>query len=509
MGFRDWIAGRSSKGPETTARLNSLPESLAIDNDVDPSRGGDLEQLGGESEIKARVREVIGVFRPREVTMDTYDLMLVHPMVHFGLAIRRAALTTLPVTVESDDPEIKAGTQKLLDKIWHPFTTAASNALGVGHVVIAKSWETIPWVIDVEQEDGSTKEITLPMAWVYKRFKNIGTNKLVFLVDDDEIVGVMQKTQAGDETRVGLDKAFHWAYRREDVFGDPRGWAELNVAYTPWFDNMTINLFGNRYFERKGEGVWKGRAPIQVIESDGNKLDGFKIMARALQALKSGSVFTLPAIKDDAFREFLFDVELMSDEKRGDMFQDRDDKTDLKILRALLITDKAGTSGDGQGSMAQARVHAETMEPVLMSDATEYLSEVNKQIIDPWVEFNWGLEARQSSRTRVTTKGIAKSTLEIYKTVIEKVLEAEELIEAGGTVAVKDLIDMKSVLRQLGIPLKSPEELKGLAAELERRRKETEARFRGQTNPDEDEEFDDKEAAKALTRSGALEEDEE
>jgi hypothetical protein len=493
---------------KTKVRVDPLRLASRNGKAGQPSLKEALVQLSFESVSAAQVAELLGVFNPRWVSMETYRTMLCHPIVQFGLAIRRSAIVNLQWQVESDDPEIKAFMTKALDRIYRPLAVAASNAIGIGSVVIEKVWQSTPMSVEVEDGDNS-REVDYPEAWTLRKVKNIQPETVKYLIEKDEVIGVEQRSDlVGKPVRVGKDRIVHWPYRKEDVYGDPRGFPLLRAAFQPWWHAMTGLLFGNRYFERKGEGIWKARAFPEVQLGDGETLDGFKIMSDAIKGLKAGGVITLPGLMDDTGTNPLFDFELIQSDQRGEMFKAWVEFHELAILRALLIMDKAATGGGGTGSFAQAQVHERTMAGPLETDVREFLDDVlNPQVVDPTGIFNFGEERYRKSNTRVVSGGLSQATLQVFETVLGKVMDAESIEPATGEkMAFRDMIDVKGLAKQLGIPLKSAEELRKLMESQKQAREDMARVFERPGSSDEeedDEEIDDEAAADSLIKTGA------
>ncbi len=483
-------------------------------NGTQPARrvGSQLHQFDPGTRTVHQRNELIGVFNPHSVGIRQFRQMLLYPMIQFGLGIRRSAIINLKWKVEGRDPEIVAGLTAELEQHYRSLALSASNALGLGRVIIEPVMQIKDHTFDVEGDDGEAKEVTLPNAWVVRRFKNIRPETITFLLEDDELAGVEQ-TLGRHHARVPKDEIIVWSYRKEDVNGDLRGAALLRSTYQPWFEVISALLFGNRYLERKGEGVWKGRAQREVIRGDGTTEDGYKVMGEAIQAFRNDSLLILPTMVDDR-GNFLFDFELIQDDQRSEMFQGWIDARDTAILRSLLIMDKAATSGDGQGSMAQAAVHERTMEGPLETDTKEWLDDVlNPQWVTPWGRTNWGVERFDASRTRVTSGGISGATRDIFRAVIEKVLDFETMLAEGVSITLAEMLDLKNIAKELGLTLKTAQELKELMAAKAARKEEMIETIQGGSgtgdDDDDDEEINDRAARDALIRRGQAPEDDE
>lgn len=492
------------------------PSAVALAHEAHPTNGttrqvpvgSALQQITLDSIHHYHAKRIIGIFNPHEVGLKQFRQMLCHYMVQFGMAIRRSALINLKWKIESDDPEIKAFFEKLYDEHFRSLAIAMSQAIALGYVVIEKVFQVGPFEIEIPATGegavkGETQEITMPVAWTIRRWKNIRQETIKLLVEDDEWAGVEQEQRnRGAPVRVGPERVILWSYRAEDEYGLLTGSPLLRAVYEPWFENITTTLFANRYFERKGEGSWKARAGASVTKEGGKKQDGFKLMEDGMEHLRANGIVVLPAELDENGQNFLFDVELLNDDKRGDMFQNRIDATERNILRGVLVTDKAATSGDGEGSMAQATVHQEVMEGPLETDVAEGVDVMNNQVTDPLGKWNFGEERYEKSRTRLTSAGIASRTKEIFNEVLGRLMEADEIeAQTGEVVSVKDLIDVKGILDEIGIPMKSPEDMKALAEQKARARAEMEKRFADAAGGGGDD--DEKAIADRLVRSGA------
>lgn len=480
-------------------------------NGTQPSRrvGSRMFQFDPGARTVHLRNEVIGIFNPHVVGLRQFRQMLLYPMIQFGLGIRRSAIINLRWKVESRDPEIKAGLTEEMNRLYRPFALAASNAIGLGNVVIEPVYHVEDLKFDVEDDRGEAKEVVLPDAWRIRRTKNIRPETIKFLLEDDEIAGVEQNL-GGNRERVGIDEIVVWSYRKEDVYGDPRGAALLRAVYEPWWNALSALLFGNRWLERKGEGVWKARAQRDLVRSDGTIEDGYQTMGEAIEQFRNDSLLVLPTIVDE-FGNFLFDFELIESQDRTEVFQGWIDARELSMLRGLLVMGNAATSSEGEGSRAMAETHERTMEGPLETDVNEFLDDVlNPQLVIPWGRQNWGRERFDDSHTRITSGGISGATKEIFRTVVEKVLELDVVVAEGETINLAESLDLKEMAKELGLTLKSAQELRDLlAAKAEARKQATEEfQSRSALEPD-DEEINDREAREALIRRGQAPEDDE
>ena len=441
----------------------------------------------GSSKVATDVRRLLGEFQPRWVSLDTFQRMRNDPQVAFGTAILRAPLVNLEYAVEGEDPKIVAFVEHVLKQHYRRLALAGSLAIPFGFQVVAKEWAVEDLVVNRTKEGSRDKEtFRFPSARVISRFKAIDPRTLTLLIDPvaDDWGGVEQRNpQApGGVARVGRDGAALWSYRREDVFGSLTGFPAYQQIYEPWYAKKAMELFTNRYFERKADPVPKARAPESIPVQGGGRMSGVEYMQAILLAIKAGGGVVLPNVMDPQTQKYLFDFEYMMDDKRGDMFQQRLDALDVQILRGLWITDRAGTTGE-VGARAEAEVHAETMAGMLQSNIKEWLDDVvNPQVVEPLVAANFGPEAVRESGTHVTSGGLSADFKTLLKELLQKLIDAEQMMAEGGRVKLADALDGVRIAEQLGIPLRSADELK----EIEEARKKAAAEMQDQASADGD-----------------------
>lgn len=472
MGILSSIFGRRQ-------RLDTLEEEKP--NAPKPSLGSILKQLSSSTKVQGSVEEYVGVFNPRKIGVETYDLMRCDPDLAFGLAILRAPLINLPYSVECEDATVKAFLEAELDEWYRQLATAMSLALPFGWLAAEKVWEAGPKTITItDQAAGTSTTKTLPMAWSFRKFKALAHRTVNLLVDPekDEWAGIEQV--GGREGRkpvpVGPEKSVLWSFRKEEVFGRLTGFPVLKQSYEPWWWSAAMNLFANRYFERRADPSWKAFCDALVKDGSGKDVDGFEFVITQLLALKGGGVAAFPN-KRDARGNRLFDAELVADDKRGDMFQERIAWLSTQKLRSLWITDKAGTS-DGTGSLAMAEVHADTLSMMLEAIVSEWLGDVlNPQIIRPLVLYNFGPQVLEQTKPRVISSGLSASTRDLLSKVVLGLLTTEQMLKNGKTVTFAQMIDAKQVAKTFDLPLHSQDVLEDMADAMEEKKLEEERRM--------------------------------
>ncbi|HKS16983.1 MAG TPA: hypothetical protein VJU16_06705, partial [Planctomycetota bacterium] len=303
-----------------------------------------------------------------------------------------------------------------------------------------------------------------PMAWTIDRYKAIDPRTINLLVDEkeDRWSGVQQLPPKGKALPdpVGPDRAVLWSFRDEDVFGRLDGYPILDQAYEPWYWKAAMNLFANRYFERRADPTPKARASAKGIpDAAGRTTDGLTYMGQVIQAMKQGAYVILPGSRDKD-GNFEYELEYMLDDKRGDMYQQRVDKLGIQILRGLWITDRAGTSGGAGGiGTGEAEAHMETLAGTLEMIVDEFLDEVlNPQVVDPLVLYNFGQQALDDSQTRVKGSGLSSSMRDLLSKILIQLMTAEQFMAGGKRIPLSARLDGVGIMQQLELPMVSAKE---------------------------------------------------
>lgn len=429
---------------------------------------GDALRQAFETRLAGDVRRALGVFNRQQVSIEHRLMMRNDPDVAFGLALLRAPIINLQWAIEGRDEEIKAFVTEVMKVHYQKLAIAGSMAMHFGFQVLEKVWEPTVLEVDVPGPDGGAPRPRKFNAWSYRRFKAINPKTLTLLVDTerDEWAGVEQRV-GGVTRRAGPERCVLWSFRAQEVFGHLAGYPITDQAHKPWWNKEVTELYTNRYYERRADPSYKARAAASIQRGERTE-DGFKYMADQVLGLKDGSVIVLPDGVDPSTGKFLFDVDLMADDKRGDMFQARLDALSTQILRALWIPDKAGTS-DGTGSLAMAQTHAETMAMGLQAVLNEWIDEVvNPQVVAPLVLYNFGEERLRASRTRLVGAGISAAMQGLMKELLLALLQTESLQADGVRTSLADRIDADAVAKQLNLPMRSQEELDQIAKEKEK-----------------------------------------
>jgi hypothetical protein len=462
-----------------------------------PDLGSILRQqrLGA---IHGEISRVLGAYNPRLVGIKDFLLMRQDPDIAFGTGIVRAPIINLPWVFEAKDPEIKAFGEAVFRPKYRQLAKAGSLAIGFGYQVVEKVWKAGPLSIELPPSENEGKKpqvipsspetsgvkpikqgnrITYPMAWTFEEFKGIDPRTLALMVDEkaDKWAGVKQTGYLGSSTPelVGPDRVALWSFRKDDVWGDLRGFGLYDQAYKPWYAKEAMELFANKYYERRADPTPVARAEAAVQTASGELIDGFKLMGQILDAHKNGGRIILPNKRDEK-GEYSFGLDYLLDDQRGDMYQSRIDALGVQILKALWIAERVGGAG-GEGGIGtgEAQVHAEVLAELLESIQNDWLDEfVNPQFVAPLIKFNFGEERFQDSGACIKAGGLSADMKTLLKELLFKLMDAEQAAGADGSVPLRKRLDADQIFEALDLPKVSQDVLKELEAQAKKEKQE-------------------------------------
>lgn len=465
----------------TAVAMKSLPPSaskgmLMQGVQAKPATGTIMRQQFGLSKIQAQVKDLLGVFNPKWVGFETRVMMMNDPTVAFGLAVLGATIINAKWDIDSNDSRVEAFIQQILSAKYHELATGGAMSVPLGYQPIEKVWKVEDVEVEVaDKSTGAVSSFKMPQAWTFDEFKALDPRTINMLIDPDKDkwAGFEQfpltfnsSTQNNVPARIGTERSFLWSYRRQEVFGRLQGRPQLNQCYEPWFWKAALNLFCNRYFERKAEPNFKAHAPAEIHGPNGEKIDGALFMANVLGALKNGEAICLPGEMDDKGNR-LVDVEFMQDDKRGDMFQQRFDYLDLQILKGLWIPDRAGSSSQGGAGVGsgESSVHYEMLQKLVEQVAVEWFREVQTQVVEPAVLYNFGPDVLKQSKTRICYQGLSDFHRDLLKTVLAQMAQAEVALKDGKVIRLMEYIDAVDICKSLNVPIKRADQIGPLAHE--------------------------------------------
>ena len=179
-------------------------------------------------------------------------------------------------------------------------------------------------------------------------------------------------------------------------------------------------MFANRYFERYGEPVVKGRAPFEndVQLPDGTKLNGLEYMISVMKDLRNRAVIALPDDKTEMSNgrmEFDYDISYLESQMRGadwERYLTRlDEEISIGLFTPILLlrTADVGSYNLGVGHMQMYLWMLNAMN----DDRAQY---INKYILSRMTDFNFSVKA---PRPRIVFRKLGNQNADVLVQVMK------------------------------------------------------------------------------------------
>lgn len=316
-----------------------------------------------------------GSYDPSGVTLEDYAQMRYSPQIAAGLGVIKGPILAAQWWVECADKDIEIFVGAELKRLWYATLRGLLLALDFGFSALEKVWT-------LDDPSGDSVKISL------KKLKDLDPRNLEILSDERGDFAGLKQTYP-QEVTLPPEKCLIFTNQKE--FGNLYGTSRLRPAYEPWYWQILIYQFCNRYFERRGAPPIKATAPPGKTMVSGVEKDNLDLIYQAAAGLKDNAVVAMPSLRDGQGNR-LWDLEFLEDDKRGEMFLAYIEHLDQKILRALLVPDRLITQQE-VGSYALSRVHAEVFlqqEEALLGDILDHL---NNYLLPQMVFYNFGAQA--------------------------------------------------------------------------------------------------------------------
>lgn len=387
---------------------------------------------------------VPGYFEIGKIPISVKKKMRKDPQIRLALSVIKAPIQGLPLQVMSKDKDVAGFIQEALNPVWRSVLRSSLNAVDFGNAPHEKLFEIKNIVVTAD----NGQEKAYPNSIVYHKLKDLDPESITAYLSD--VDGNFSGFLWENEVTIPAEKSFVMVNEKE--FGNPYGQSRLDCVYDAWYWCNIIFMFTNRYYERKADPSLKGRAPVGIDEN--TKKAKQMLLSEALANLKSSSAIVLPNTRDDKGNPE-WDCEYMLDDKRGEMFQSYIDMLQALKLRGLLVPERVLTQDTKLGSLAMVETMTDTflkMEQQLIADIFEH---INKYLINPLVEFNFGKEAQKAY---AVPGSITKENTDLIKEIIFKVIDAETALGSNKPYDTAGIINTAKMLEGLNVPIEIPKE---------------------------------------------------
>lgn len=350
--------------------------------------------------------------------------------VGLGLELIKAPLYGADWAVECERDDIAAFIEEEIGRLWRGLLRTSLRAVEMGFAPHEKLWEL---------RNGQAHLAQL---------KDLDPEHVVLLHDEQ---GDFAGFRYRDKVTVPAEKAFVFTHdkRYGNIYGVPR----TRRVQKRWQWRTNLERLMNRYYHRRSIPPAQGYAPAEKrVDENGTVVDTMEQMRKCLVTLEAGGAAVFPAEFGEDGKP-LWSVALLSDkEQRGPDFISAIEHYDTKILRGMIVPDRAGTDNDAAGgsyALVRSRVNLFLiLEDQLLFDVLDH---VNGFLIPQLVLFNFGPDAPEA---KVTSEGLGEDAKELLRTVVEKMLTTEV---TAATLA--QIADTTAILQGAGVPVLDEDEL--------------------------------------------------
>lgn len=349
--------------------------------------GGALNQYG------YNIVEELGVYNPSEIPLNIFQKMKRHPTIALGTAVIVSTITGLNKRIECEDDVQGKIIYKILNKVYNNATKKMLDAICVGFAPGEKCWDWTRINIKDFDEEGKKKTIVDDYFWTLDKIKFVNPSTIRIRIDEkgnfkgftqlDPFMGIFKKINPNKTV----------LYTHNEEYGNWFGIARYANIYPYWYWSMVLMQFALKYYERLGQPLTLMRAPRGTsTAADRTQVDNMQYALKIGQAAISNSVVALPSDFDKNSNKPLWDMSLLGDVPRGNMFIDILNRMDSYMLRGLFVPDRMGLASDGSPHSATGASAGDTLDVFIMIQqalATDIENVWNEQVIPDIQAFNF------------------------------------------------------------------------------------------------------------------------
>jgi len=356
-------------------------------------------------------------YNPDHIPFHIYEKMRLDPQIALATAFIELEILAQNYRIDCSDETIGAFVQEAINKIYRPTVKGMLRAIQYGFSVGEKVYELQHLRIDKTEEGGKRRVVFDREAYVVSRVKFPHPSSIVIVRDPkSELIKFVKQTDEYINTTrtprrpVRFKKCIWFAPEAE--FGNFFGNSRYKAAYQPWYWSQIIIQFLLRYLERKGAPATVGKAPFgQAVKTDGEtKIDNMDYMLSCTEQLLSNSNVVIPSQYDKASGKELWDINILEDSQRGEMFVSVLQFLNTMKARALYLPDKTGIA---EGSTTNATAESHFDVHLLNEEALIQMIEdnLNESLIKDLVTFNFPKSQQVPCRIKIERLNFSKRTL--------------------------------------------------------------------------------------------------
>lgn len=409
-----------------------------------PIKGEAFGQWGGEN-LRYGNMPGIGIvqFDLSKLTIPDYRAMREHYQVNASLSVLSFMQHQSDWHIECENPKIAEECEQQLREVWTPLNRSMSTANWAGYAPTVLQWENST----MRSRTVLAKVKDLVPENCHVNWKEVDAWTPPGTLSKPKISIYDGIKQLGTPWPVPVDNTFWYALLQEH--GNFYGKNLLKPAFTSWYFSILMHLFANRYYERYGEPIVKGRAPFDadVKLPNGQILNGMEYLLTVVQQMRNRSVIALPDDKTEMSNgrmEFDYDVSYVESQMRGsdwERYMTRlDEEISIGLFTPILLlrTADVGSYNLGVGHMQMYLWMLNAMN----DDRALY---INKYILKRMVDFNFGTNA---PRAKIKFRKLGNQNAEVIRTMIDSLMQKGRIrpdIQELGEIAGLNLEEIEEV----------------------------------------------------------------
>jgi len=415
-------------------------------------------------------------FDVSKIPLSKLEQMQRDPILAFGLNFIKVPLIRAPWYIKSTDAKRAAFIDNALRQIYGRLILAYSNCFSFGYSAMVKRFEyaTPDWTY-IDKKDPDKREQLVwedksVQALVWKPFlalnpKNVAPHwnakgefsgiDLTRYGDTSTYAGFLFNS-ASSQNRIAdipLDWSLWATNEKDSVFGSLWGYPRLGYAYRYWWSYWYKFGLSDRAFEKWADPpVIVYHPSVEGLDEEGNKVNFADEGLRLAESIRSGANATLPSSVVKGFderntniREWM--IEQMKSETNFDALNESFKYLDVLKLRSLMVPEQALSEGQGGSSSRNvAEIFGDRLQESQAVIMQEIDDMINRYVIPQLLEANFGSDG--PTCTKITT-GFDPADVETMRVVVQAIMNKNG--------AIPD-IDVREMLKRLGLPLLSPED---------------------------------------------------
>jgi hypothetical protein len=382
--------------------------------------------------------------------IDIYDKMMLDAQVSSCIALFKASIIEDGLTISPAVTDEKEDGYKLAQEI--------SKACNRMFEYMYSNIDDVLWdLMDSLVYGSKVAEITYELQdgmLNVKYIKPKPIDTLAYVVDQYyNIVGLSGFTaktgfvqpiqlQSNPEDILPREKYLIFSFRMKD--NNPRGKSLLRPGYDPWWrKRQTIPEYMKYLAQFAGPSIVaslsKEVEPQSQVNEDGDPTTPAEALLATLLAFRNASVAVVPPETE---------VEFVQSTGDGQAFRAAITDCNMEITKAILNQELATEQSRFQ-ARAAAQVHQGILDTVIRQAKKSFSWAFVRDVIRPWVEYNWGPKVARELCPKVTLGTTEQSGLVGLMTAVSA-------LERAGYIAPEQRPEIDKIL---GLPVRSTTEL--------------------------------------------------